>query len=146
MMQVNQPQPSPEKGTTKKGTIIMKTTTELVSISTDFDAMNNGSYYTIVGTGGDLDEWITGYNKLLAEEGIGKPSEWLTFKGEAINSRYNLQGDNAFKPDTTFLVFPLDGLDVGKLAMFKLRMNDKWFDDLVANSVGEWEGDTDEDD
>ena len=124
----------------------METTTESINTSTDFDVMNNGSYYTIVGAGGDLNEWVDGYNKLLAEEGIGKPTEWLTFKGDAINSRYNLQGENAFKPDTTFLVFPLNGLNVGKLAMFKLRMEDRWFDDLVANSVRAWEQDADDDD
>ena len=33
----------------------------------------NGSYYTILGAGGDLQEWVDGYNQMLAEEGIGKP-------------------------------------------------------------------------
>ena len=29
----------------------------------------------------------------------------------------------------------LDGLDVGKLAIFKLQMGDRWFDDVVDNDL-----------
>lgn len=31
------------------------------------------------------------------------------------------------------LMFPLDGLNVGKLAMFKIRFGVRWFDDIVDN-------------
>ena len=33
------------------------------------------------------------------------------------------------------MAFPLDGLDVNKLAMFKLQMRDRWFDDIVDNNA-----------
>ena len=46
-----------------------------------FEKMYEGSYYTIVGCGGDLEEWKNGYNKLLNEHGIGIPTEWIHFTG-----------------------------------------------------------------
>ena len=45
-----------------------------------------GSHYTILGAGGDLAEWVAGYNKLLAEEGIGTPVCWAQTTGENINN------------------------------------------------------------
>lgn len=93
-----------------------------------------GSYYTIVGAGGSLDEWVTGYEKILEEAEIGKPVEWFTTTGAAVNSHTSPTNEHdAFPDDLAFLLFPLDGLDVGKLAMFKLRMQDRWFDDIVDN-------------
>ena len=94
------------------------------------------SAYTITGAGGDLDEWVVGYNEMLVEHGIGTPKHWMFFTGNQMNNVFNLTGKNRFKSNISFLAFDLDGLNVGKLAMFKLRMNDKWFDDLVANSTG----------
>ena len=32
-----------------------------------------------------------------------------------------------------FLAFPLDGLNVNKLAILKLQLGDRWFDDIVDN-------------
>ena len=94
----------------------------------------NGSYYTITGAGGDLKAWVEGYNKMLAEQKIGRHREWFTAKGKEINTQYGLTGRNAFKARLSFLFFPLDDLDIGKLAIFKLRMGDRWFDDIVDNS------------
>lgn len=103
----------------------------------DFEKMYNGSYYTIVGCGGDLEEWKNGYNEFLSDAEISmvKMDDFVTFKGEEINNYYNLVGSNRFDNDLTFLAFPLDGLNIGKLAMFKLRMGDRWFDDIVDNSI-----------
>lgn len=103
--------------------------------SVSFDEMYNGSFYTIIGAGGELSEWVNGYEELLAKDGIGKPEYWATFKGHDINDHYDFEGNNRFQEDLNFLVFPLDGLNVGKLALFRLRCGDKWFDDLVNNSV-----------
>lgn len=93
-----------------------------------------GSYYTITGAGGNLDEWKNGYQELLNKEGIGTIKEWITFTGADMNNKYQLKGDNAYPADLTFLAFPLDGLNIGKLAIFKLRMEDRWFDDIVDNN------------
>lgn len=98
-----------------------------------------GSFYTICGCGGDLQQWVDGYNEMLKEQGIGRPSEWFVTTGGRVNDFAAQYGDieiasrDQFKNDLTFLMFPLDGLDVGKLAMFKLVMQDRWFDDIVDN-------------
>lgn len=51
-----------------------------------------------------------------------------------MNTHYGLSGKNAYQEDLTCLMFPLDGLDCGRLAMFRLRAQDKWFDDIVDNN------------
>lgn len=93
-----------------------------------------GSYYTITGAGGDIQQWKDGYQKLLDENGIGTIKKWINFTGKEMNETYNLTGDNAYPSDLHFLAFPLDGLDVGKLSVIKLQMNDRWFDDIVDNN------------
>lgn len=107
---------------------------------TDLGEAAEGSYYTILGTGGDLDEWVEGYEKLLADEGIGKPIQWYQTTGAAINKHKvrafgggRLHENDGFQDDLAALLFPLDGLDVGKLAIFKLQMRDRWFDDVIDN-------------
>lgn len=99
-----------------------------------FDKAYSGSYYTILGWDGSLEEWINGYCDLLDKEGIGKPEQFITFKGSDMNIHYGLTDENAYRSDLNCLMFPLDGLDVGKLAFFKLRMQDRWFDDIVDNN------------
>lgn len=93
-----------------------------------------GSYYTIEGCGGDLEEWKKGYEEQLKIADIGKPIKWIEFTGKDMNEIYNLSGNNRYQDDFHFLAFPLDGLNVGKLAMFKLAMGDRWFDDIVDNN------------
>ena len=95
----------------------------------------DGSYYAITGAGGDLDEWKNGYGTMLSKAGIGSVSEWVSFKGSDMNREFGLSGENRYQDDITFLAFPLDGLDVGKLAIFKLQMGDRWFDDIVGNDL-----------
>lgn len=92
-----------------------------------------GSYYTITGCGGPLDEWKSGYAEMMAEAGIGKPTEWIEFTGAEMNYEFELSGDNAYPDDLHFLAFPLTGLNVGRLAAFKIQMHDRWFDDIVEN-------------
>ena len=94
-----------------------------------------GSYYTIIGAGGDLSEWVDGYEEMLAEKEIGKPKAWFSARGAAVNKEFNLTGREAFKARLTILFFPLDDLDIGKLAIFKLKMGDRWFDDIIDNSL-----------
>ena len=95
----------------------------------------DGSYYTIIGAGGDLEEWKTGYADMLSEKNIGSVKEWIVFKGADMNEEFGLTGENKYDAELTFLAFPLDGLDVGKLAIFKLQMGDRWFDDVVDNNL-----------
>ena len=105
----------------------------------DLKEAYNHSYYTILGADGDLQEWVDEYEKMLKEEGIGKPLEWFTCKGKDVNTEFNLQGNNKFQNNLTLLFFKLDGLAIGKLSIFKVRMGDRWFDDVIDNSVEESE-------
>lgn len=114
----------------------MSETKQITEINREavFKAAYAGSYYTILGCGGDLDEWTAGYRELLEERGIGTPKEFISFKGADMNEVYGLTGDNAYDDELTCLMFPLDNLHTGKLAMFRLRAGDKWFDDIVDNN------------
>lgn len=102
---------------------------------TNFEEMYNGSWYTIVGAGGDLDDWKEGYQKMLRESGIGEVARWESFTGEEMNNYYGLKGTVAYPSDLAFLAFPLDGLSLYGLSIFKLAMQDRWFDDIVDNNA-----------
>ena len=97
------------------------------------------SFYTIAGCGGDINDWVSGYEELMKEKGIGAPSEWVTFNGSLVNQlasdggAFEIAENDKFDPSLTFLAFPLDGLNVGKLAIFKLAMQDRWLDDIISN-------------
>ena len=117
----------------------MDNTIEVIKISDTnreeiFTEAYNGSYYTITGCGGNLEEWIQEYTRLLKETGIGIPVQFITFKGSDMNVYYNLYRNKAYQDDLTFLMFPLNELHIGKLALFKLKMDDRWFDDIVDNN------------
>lgn len=101
----------------------------------EFNRLYNGSWYTIVGAGGDLEEWEKGIQDLLDSKDIGKVKEWVTYKGKDMNEWARLSKENAYPEDLTFISFPLDGLDLGKLAIFKVQMQDRWFDDIVDNNA-----------
>lgn len=104
-------------------------------------AAYDGSYYTITGAGGDLQEWKDGYAAMLKEQGIGEISKWIDFTGKDMNSEFNLSGNNRYPDELHFLAFSLDGLEIAKLAMFKLKMGDRWFDDIVNNNAAREEDD-----
>lgn len=111
----------------------------------ELEPLYKGSAYTIAGCGGDLEEWVNGYNEWLEAESIGTPKEWFSFTGALVNQ---YAGDNVtdpFRDDITLLAFTLEGLNVGKLAMFRLAHEDRWFDDLVNNMVQDEEEEEDED-
>lgn len=94
-----------------------------------------GSYYTITGAGGNLQEWKDGYAEWMKERGIGEPACWIEFTGKDMNETFALTGERRYRDDLHFLAFPLDRLDIGKLAMFKIEMRDRWFDDIVDNNA-----------
>lgn len=104
----------------------------------DLSAAENGSYYFVAGTGDPLEEWVTGYEAALAEKGIGKPVRWHRTNGAAINHHaehggYDVADSDHFQSDLVCLLFPLDGLDLGRLAIFKIEWQDRWFDDVIMN-------------
>lgn len=104
----------------------------------DLKAAYEGSYYFIAGTGDPLEEWVSGYEGLLKEQEIGTPTKWLKTNGATINTfadsgAHFIQPRDRFAGDLTCLLFPLDGLHGGRLAMFKIQMQDRWFDDVIQN-------------
>ena len=116
----------------------MKTAIEIETL-TDLQVANDGSFYTIRGAGGDLNDWVNGYSDLMEKAKIGRPTRWYQASGAAVNyyaakeHGQTLDARDEFQADLTILMFPLEGLHVGKLAMFKLQMEDSWFDDVIAN-------------
>ena len=96
----------------------------------DLKIAYRGSYYTIRGAGGDLKDWIDGYDKLLIEAGIGSPKEWYIATGAEVNA---FAGENRdpFPADLNLLMFPLEGLDVIKLAIYRIQQMDGWFYDII---------------
>jgi hypothetical protein len=101
----------------------------------DLQAAYDGSWYFIAGAGGDLQEWVTGIEGVLAEQKIGKPTGWFQTTGAEVNvfAGEGVRENDKFLPDLVCLLFPLDGLKVGALAMVKIRMQDRWFDDVIDN-------------
>jgi len=105
-----------------------------VEVLEDLSRAVEGSFYTICGAGGDLDEWIEGMTKMLIEAEIGAPKAWYKTTGAAVNAfAQPFRRTDWFPSDLQILLFPLDGLDVARLAIFRLRAEDRWFDDIIAN-------------
>lgn len=105
-----------------------------IEVLTDLSVADRGSWYTIRVTGGDLQEWVGGVSDRMAQAGIERPTRWYQTTGQAVNEYAEPSNwRNAFPADLTLLMFPLDGIDVGKLAIFRLKMQDVWFDDMIAN-------------
>jgi len=104
--------------------------------NTELAALAETSAFTIEGAGGDLAEWVTGVTELLTEKEIGTPQKWMSFTGKQMNDVFRLTGKNRYKSWLIFLAFSLDGLDIGKLAIFKLQFGARWFDDIVGDIVG----------
>lgn len=95
----------------------------------------SASAFTIEGAGGDLNEWMEGLNGEMTKLNIGNVNTFYTFKGKLMNDTYALTGKNKYQDALTFLCFRLDGLDVGKLAIFKMQFGARWLDDIVDNNV-----------
>lgn len=82
------------------------------------------------GCGGDLDEWVTGINDMLTEEGI-------LLEGTRINDCKSFTHDNL-----TCLLFPFKDakLDIGKFAIWRLKTHSQfggmWLSDYVPNRLG----------
>lgn len=101
----------------------------------DLQEAYDNSWYFIAGAGGDLTEWVQGYEDLLEKADIGKPTAWYQTSGAAINllAGEGVAERDQFQLDLTCLLFPWDGMDMGKLALFKIQMQDRWFDDVIQN-------------
>ena len=92
--------------------------------------MNDSEGLILQGCGGDPEEWVTGLNEMLTEEGILLDGD--TFK-DVSTFEYG---------DMTNLLFSMDDvkLDIGKLAMWRLQTHSvfggTWLSDFVPNRLG----------
>ncbi len=100
-------------------------------ITTDELRRMNGSEGLILqGCGGDLEEWVTGINEMLTEQGI-------LLEGDTFKDVSSFEHDGM-----TNLLFSMDDvkLDVGKLAMWRLQTHSvfggTWASDYVDNKLG----------
>ena len=103
-----------------------------------FEKLYNNSAFTFEGLGfDDFDELKDQINECLEEENIGtvKSENFFTYSGKDMNDYYHLTGTNRYPDNLTFVSFLLDSLDIGKLAMFKLRIGARWFDDIVNSNA-----------
>lgn len=103
-----------------------------------FEKLYEDSAFTFEGL--RVDDWQevkNQINELLSKEGIGKvPDEnFFKYDGWDMNQKYQLTGSNRYSNDLTFVSFLLDGLDIGKLSMLKIRIGARWFDDIVDNNA-----------
>ena len=103
--------------------------------SADLSRAYKGSYYTILGAGGDLQEWVQGYGDLLEGAGILGTPKWYSTTGAEVNA---FMGDvslgNQFPEDLVILMFDHSDVDPGRLALFRIQQQDRWFDDIVDNA------------
>lgn len=107
----------------------------VITEAKDLQELYDGSAYTIAGTGGDINEWITGVTDLLEKDECGTPEKWFQFTGKQVNEfAGRIKSRSAeFQDDLTFLAFHIDCMHLGRLAMFKLAARDRWFDDIIDN-------------
>jgi len=56
--------------------------------------------------------------------------------GKVMNEHYNLIGGNRYPDDLNIVSLKLDNFDdLGKLAMLKIRIGARWFNDIVDNNA-----------
>lgn len=105
----------------------------IVSLN-ELDDAYRGSWCTFIGTGGPLEDWVDGIEERMELSDLGKPTKWFHTTGEVMNAfAGNVEDGDRFPGDLTFLMFPLDGLDMSKMVMFRLTWGARWFDDIIDN-------------
>ena len=96
----------------------------------DLRDMEDKEGLILQGCGGKLEEWLDGINDMLTEDGI-------LLEGSRFESALTFEHDGC-----TNLLFPFEGvrLDVGKLAMWRLKTHGQfygtWLSDYVPNQLG----------
>lgn len=104
---------------------------EIKTITTDeLRSMEDKEGLILQGCGGKLEEWLDGINDMLTEDGI-------LLEGTRFETALTFEHGGC-----TNLLFPFEGikLDVGKLAMWRLKTHEQfggtWLSDYVPNRLG----------
>lgn len=85
------------------------------------------------------------YLNFLKENGIEIDEKVTCYftEGRYMNMYYDLKGDVAYPDNLHFLIIPLkafkDG-QIGKLALLRLQVDGRWFDDIVDNNERHMKG------
>ncbi len=85
----------------------------------------------ILGAGGELIEWVQGFDKILKEEEIVKGRyNSFNFAARIIGNCLGKGG----RTDLVLLFDPKNKINGGKLAMWRIKMGDiSWVEDFVVN-------------
>ena len=105
---------------------IEKIEIERIYIDDVINLYEKKDYLVIQGCGGDLKEWVTGISEMLIENEVAT-------KDFKFNKVYTFKNDGLIN-----LIFPLDNLNIGKLAILRLKMRDfgaMWLSDYVDNKI-----------
>lgn len=102
--------------------------------------MNGSQGIVLQGCGGDLQEWLDGFNDLMTEQGI-------------LLNGSRFQNCSAFKNgDITCILYPFEGaeLNLGKLAIWRVATHETfggtWFDEYVNKQLGGFVDETPDED
>ena len=102
----------------------------------DLEMLYNGSAFTFEG----LDTSRESMKSLMTalKDYVNPEMDELTIyvvKGSLMNDRYGLWKD-PYPDRLSIVAIPTNQFkDIGKLAMFKLQVGARWFDDIVDNNV-----------
>lgn len=99
----------------------------------DLRRMNDSDGLVLQGCGGDLQEWLDGINSLFTEEK-------LLLNGTTFENIYAFENEGL-----TNLLFPFNDsakLDMGRLAIWRLRSHEQfggtWLSDYIPNQLGDF--------
>ncbi len=128
--------------------IKMKKTTITKATSLDLRKLYNDSSFTLLGICDELKEYEAIDNYLFETCWLKRPDEVEFYKcsWKAVNEEFWLEWDNRFKDDLNFVFMPLrnfENWEIWRLAMIKLSIWARWFDDVINNSLPEDEADED---
>lgn len=83
----------------------------------------------LLGTGGDLNEWVNGVTKQLNEENIIT----VSLAEELFSNAIRLKTTGG-RTDLALVFKDFDNIDMGKMAMWRLRFGDcSWISDYIPN-------------
>ena len=95
--------------------------------------MGNSEGLVLQGCGGDLEEWVTGINDMLAEKEI-------LLGGAVFKDVYTFNHEGAINLLFSFNGMGKDELEVGKLAMWRIQTKSNfgstWLSDYLVNTIG----------
>lgn len=104
----------------------------------DLHMLYEGSAFTILWLLDNSKEYDSLENYLFEECWLHAPDEFVVYKasGESINHEFKLKGKNKFPNDLNVVLLPLSNFndEIGKLAIVKLQVWARRFDDVINNS------------